>query len=73
MASSAPEENRFALYVADVAFLVGLVLAPVLFALGYVADALIAGGLVVIGAAYALHRGEPWPGHALISYWKQNP
>jgi hypothetical protein len=73
MSSSAPEENRFALYVADVAFLVGLVLAPVLFALGYVADALIAGGLVVLGAAYALHRGEPWPGHAFISYWKRNP
>ncbi len=70
MASQAPNGNRFAIYTADLAFLLGLLFAPVLFALGYVADALVAGAMVVIGAAYALHRGEPWPGHAFITFWK---
>lgn len=71
MGSQVPDSSRFAIYAADLAFLLGLILAPVLFALGYVADALGAGALVVVGAAYALHRGEPWPGHAFITFWQR--
>jgi uncharacterized membrane protein len=70
MESQPSEGSRFAVYAADLAFLIGILLAPVLFALGYVADALVACALVVVGAAYALHRGEPWPGHAFITFWK---
>lgn len=65
------EPGSMAVYVADMAFFVGLLGAPVLFALGYVFDALIALAMVVAGAAYSLHQGQPWPGHAFISYWRR--
>lgn len=73
MGSTAPETNPFVTYAADLAFLLGLLLAPILFAMGYIADALVASVMVVLGAAYALHRGEPWPGHAFITFWTDEP
>lgn len=68
----ASSNQQFAVYAADLAFLVGLVLAPILFALGYIADALIAVGMVVVGAAYSMHQGQPWPGHAFLTYWTRD-
>lgn len=66
------EFSSFALYAADMAFLAGALLAPVFFGLGYVFDALIALVMAVAGAAYAMHRGQPWPGHAVLTYWRRN-
>ncbi|NBB75657.1 MAG: hypothetical protein GVY35_18595 [Bacteroidetes bacterium] len=71
MASDA-DNTRFMLYVADTAFLVGALTAPVLFGLGYVFDALMALSMAVAGAAYAVHRGQPWPGHALLTSWRRD-
>jgi len=66
------EPHPFALYVADMAFLVGVLLAPVFFGLGYVLDALIALVMAVVGAAYSMHRGQPWPGRAVLTYWRRS-
>lgn len=65
------ESSSFALYAADIAFLAGVLLAPVFFGLGYVFDALIALVMAVVGAAYTIHRGQPWPGHAVLTYWRR--
>lgn len=62
--------TQFVLYVADIAFMVGALAAPLLFGFGYVFDALIALSMAVAGAAYAMHRGQPWPGHAVITFWR---
>lgn len=69
---SDPEGSLFALYAADIAFLVGILMAPLLFGFGYVFDALVALGMAVAGAAYAMHRGEPWPGHAFLTFWRRD-
>jgi hypothetical protein len=66
------ESHPFALYAADMAFLAGVLLAPVFFGLGYVLDALIALVMAVVGAAYSMHRGQPWPGHAVLTYWRRS-
>lgn len=70
--SSDAEDRLFALYAADIAFVIGALMAPLLFAFGYVFDALIALSLAVAGAAYAMHRGAPWPGHAFLTFWRRD-
>jgi len=68
---SQSEDAKFALYAADSAFLAGVVMAPIFFGIGQPPDALIALAAATFGAAFSMYQGQPWPGWALIKYWRR--
>lgn len=65
------EDLKFALYAADAAFLAGCVMGPLFLSTGQWADALVTFGAAALGAGFSLYQGQPWPGWAVLRYWRR--
>jgi hypothetical protein len=68
---SRSEDAQFALYAADAVFLAGIVMGPLFLSAGQWADALVTFGAAAIGAAFSFYQGQPWPGWAVLRYWRR--